>query len=510
MSDSLELCRRVRGYRQAHSAVGCIPNLLVQVPVLGDIGGNQLGKPFADELAAFAGTYAWALGEPVDALSEWVRSSAGFPLVAIGSGGSFTSAAFASFLHTAFAGGLAKPITPLEFTAAPLHLPGVAVLLLTAGGGNPDILACLDRVRRLPPGRLGVLCTRKGSPLAEGITGLDGHHLYEYELPTGKDGFLATNSLIATAVLLTRAWHGAWGAEAQLPPTLTDLVHPDSEAVAFREALRERCRCLWDRDTTVVLHGHSTQAAAIDLESKFTEAALGHLQIADYRNFAHGRHHWLARHGASSAVLAFVTPEDRSLAARTLRLLPEDIPVTAVEIDQPPIPSGIAALVIGMHVAGLAGVARGIDPGRPTVPPFGRRLYHLGGLRTPAPPALDLSELEATAIERKAGVGVTTLAARGGLATWRAAYAGFCRDLREAHFAAAVFDYDGTLCGTGERLTGPGTEIKKWLRGLLDAGILLGVATGRGKSVRKDLRKVIPDRALWGRVLVGYCRVEDI
>jgi hypothetical protein len=48
---------------------------------------------------------------------------------------------------------------------------------------------------------------------------------------------------------------------------------------------------MWERRTTVVLHGPATRVGAIDLESKFTEAALGNLQVADWRNFAHGRHH---------------------------------------------------------------------------------------------------------------------------------------------------------------------------------------------------------------------------
>lgn len=463
-----------------------------------------MGKPFAGELDAFAGTYNWALAEPVGDLAGWLRSSSRLPLVAVGSGGSFTSAAYASFLHTLFTGRLAKIVTPFEFTSSPLHLPDVAVLLLTAGGGNPDILACLDRVQGLPPRLLGGVCTRKGSALGEAIKSLEGHSLHEYELPTGKDGFLATNSLIATAVLLTRAWNAAWDNDASLPASLADLVHPGTEEPTFREALAGRCRHLWDRGTTVVLHGHATQAAAIDLESKFTEAAIGHLQLADYRNFAHGRHHWLARHGDDTGVLAFVTPEDRPLAERTLRLLPGEIPVTTVELDQPAVANGIASIVVGMLISGLAGVARGIDPGRPTVPQFGRRLYHLGGLGPPRLSAPDLTVREAAAIERKAAVGVVTLAARGELDAWRTAYAAFCRSLKEAPFSAAVFDYDGTLCGAGERRSGPGSEVKKLLRSLIDAGILIGIATGRGKSVRKDLRKVLPDRGRWDRVLVGY------
>ena len=73
---------------------------------------------------------------------------------------------------------------------------------------------------------------------------------------------------------------------------------------------------IWTRPTTLVLHGPSTRIGAVDLESKFTEAALGHLQLADYRNFAHGRHNWLAKRGETSSVL-FLHHQRGSRARRT-------------------------------------------------------------------------------------------------------------------------------------------------------------------------------------------------
>ena len=88
-----------------------------------------------------------------------------------------------------------------------------------------------------------------------------------------------------------------------LPHHLEDLIHPGQSSEEFQSGLARTCRQLWDRATIVVLHGHVTQAAAIDLESKLTEAALGQVQLADYRNFAHGRHHWFAKHGESSAII---------------------------------------------------------------------------------------------------------------------------------------------------------------------------------------------------------------
>jgi hypothetical protein len=120
-------------------------------------------------------------------------------------------------------------------------------------------------------------------------------------------------------------------------------------------AWKREAERLWSRQTLVVLHGPATNAAAVDLESKFTEAALGNLQIADYRNFAHGRHHWLAKHGNVSGVLAFSSESDRLLATKTLSLLPKDIPVVRIDFEGNFLQVSLASLLTALHVAGWAG-----------------------------------------------------------------------------------------------------------------------------------------------------------
>src|SRR5262249_52806365 len=142
-------------------------------------------------------------------------------------------------------------------------------------------------------------------------------------------------------------------------------------------------RSFWTRQTILVLYGPTTHAAAVDLESKFSEAALGAVQLADFRNFAHGRHHWLAKRGEESGVLALVPEDDRELAGSLLALPPKRVPTLEVHVPGRGIHACLAALARVLMLAGQAGEARGIDPGDPGVPAFGRRIYHLrafGGL----------------------------------------------------------------------------------------------------------------------------------
>jgi len=111
-----------------------------------------------------------------------------------------------------------------------------------------------------------------------------------------------------------------------------------------------------------VLHGTSTRIGAVDLESKFTEAALGNLQVADFRNFAHGRHHWLAKRADVTGLLVFVGPEDTDLAKRTLAQIPPEIPRAVLTFDLPEVTLPIISLICALRITGWAGQARNIDP----------------------------------------------------------------------------------------------------------------------------------------------------
>ena len=267
---------------------------------------------------------------------------------------------------------------------------------------------------------------------------------------------------------------------------------------------------LWTRPTTLVLYGPSTRIGAVDLESKFTEAALGHLQLADYRNFAHGRHHWLAKRSETSAVLAFITDADCALAERTLNLIPADVPQARIAFDGGPSAVALASLLAALRFTGWAGISRGIDPGRPGVPEFGRKLYRLPLPRPRRVAGLPrLTPREAAAITRKAGVDPSHLSASGELGRWREALATFRNRLRDARFAGIVLDYDGTVVDTRHRFESAEPMMAAELARLAEAGAHVAVATGRGKSVRRDLQSRLP-RALWPLVLVGYYNGAEV
>ena len=467
-----------------------------------------MGKPYAEELSRLDETYAWALEAPLDVLVAAVGAASAHPLITVGSGGSYTSAQFTAAVHREFTSGTAAAMTPLEAVSTPQTLRGSALMMLTAGGKNPDVIGAFRRLVEREPRRFVVLCASTGSPLAG--TAAEHPHIdfIDFRPPSGKDGFLATNSLIASAVLVLRAYAGATGADYRLPRSLKALLGGRS----FRnsvEGVAGDARSFWQRETILVLYGPSTHAAAVDLESRFSEAALGSVQLADFRNFAHGRHHWLAKRTESSSVLALVTAEDRELAEALLGLLPKRVPTTKVELPGRGAHACLAGLVRVMLLAGQAGEARGIDPGDPGVPVFGRRIYHLKAFGARRATRHGLPAREVAAIERKSGLTVPTLEARGQLERWRDAYREFITRLSAAAFAGVVFDYDGTLCEERHRFDPLPDDVAAELERLLRMGAIVGIATGRGKSVKAELRAAI-DRRHWRRVVVGYYNGGDV
>lgn len=468
-----------------------------------------MGKPYAAELALLTETYSWSMATPTDDLATAICAASALPMLATGSGGSLTAAHFAAELHQKRMGMVSKATTPLEMISSPPTGKGQAVLIISAGGRNSDVIAAFKSVVGLEPKRLIVICSRAKSPLSQ----LAKEHRYvdliDLSIPAGKDGFLATNSLLAFAVVMARGWAAASAVENPLPPDFDALICPHGSMEDFVADLAGRCAPLWRQQTLSVLYGPSTRSAAVDLESKFTEAALGSVQIADYRNFAHGRHHWLAKHGQSTGVLAFVADDDRVAAKRTLSLIPADIPVVPIEISSSRETAALTSLVTTLYVVGLAGQAKGIDPGRPGVPSFGSKIYHLPAFKSPPRETRGVSAAEVVAIERKAGAVIDHLANSGELQYWKKAYRSFLGKLRKSSFGGIVLDYDGTLCDGRDRFTGIGPDVGAEFTRLLRSRIVVGIATGRGRSVRDDFRRCIPE-SLWDRFLVGYYNGADI
>jgi fructoselysine-6-P-deglycase FrlB-like protein len=219
---------------------------------------HAVGKPFRSELEVLPDTYKWALEFPIEPLAASLQRSR-LPLLAVGSGGSFTAAQLAAALHSRQYGLPAIPSTPLESSGGDLDLRETGVLLITAGGKNPDILGAFNQMVRREPRRLTVLCATTESKLSAAVRRYSTVELCEFDLPTGRDGFLATNSLLASGVLLARAYGAVGRQDLVLPEDFESLCGSACGAIDFSQVLSRPTLLVLYRRNRVKVHRSRTR-----------------------------------------------------------------------------------------------------------------------------------------------------------------------------------------------------------------------------------------------------------
>lgn len=440
---------------------------------------------YTAELSALSRTYNWCLRADIQTLAQQIDACASRGLVAVGSGGSFSAAYFAADLHQTYTNHLSRALTPLHAVAVAPSLGATNVLLLSARGKNADIVGAARVLAEAEPRHLLAITMREESPLANMLAEYDYTHHVSFAPPEQRDGFLATNSLLAFLLLVYRSYCANFSGSDDMPQSYEEL---QSELQVEGSPLSLKGR------TVLTLYGADTAAGAYDFESKMSEAALGSVLLSDYRNFAHGRHFWLARRPESSAVVAFYSDADAELAATTLAMLPAAVPVVRVGTGTSGPLANIRSVIAAMSVVGDLAELSGVNLSRPGVPDFGRRIFHASAFKRTARSRSDV------AVHRK----LITDAPRARLSAneWHQHYSQFVDTAQTVSIAAVVADYDGTLCSTAERYTGV-AELADKMEALLAAGLAFGIATGRGDSVACDLRKRFSKR-LWPRVIVGH------
>ena len=446
-----------------------------------------MGRAYADELKRLQQTVSFACDADVKPLVALLAELVSRNLIFIGSGGSLTAATFAAALHERHTGQLAKALTPLEASSRPATT-NTAAVLISARGSNPDIMRAYQSLRFKEP--IAAICATENNALLRQISESGIGIGYGFKVPGGKDGFLATNSLLATLILLARSYDALFG----LP--VTDLRGLGERPPRFPNGLDSNGDLyrLAKADTIIALSSGWGWPAVVDLESKCSESGLSSILSSDFRNFAHGRHNWLRTRSQTTAIISLEDESNTNLAGSILKLLPDDVPRVRLLSDREGPYAAIELVSHVLHLVGHFGVVSEVDPGRPPVTMFGRKMYRNG---FEAPPGKTVHE---TWISRKAeAIGLLPHENDEFLVE---ALEHFLHRLENTPIKAVVADYDGTLCAPHERYTGIGAGITGLLHTLLSEGLIVGIATGRGGSAHEDLRNAIPP-SYWDKVLLG-------
>lgn len=276
-----------------------------------------VGKAYSSELLAIPKTLHWAQSQEIRRLKVSVQHCHDRSVLAVGSGGSSTAAAFVASLHERKFGRLSRAVTPLEVCTGP-QFENVAAIFLSAEGRNKDILAAAEATVGVDSGSICLTLTPE-NPLLEYCESFGAATPIGFEMPWEKDGYLATNSLIAMMTLFARAYTEA--------DESFDTSMIDEQWLVQRRAELANCEAL-ARATAganvIVLYGGSGKVAAIDLESKISEAALGNCQPIDYRQFSHGRHLQLAAQ-EPPFIIALGSEKDQALMEASIDQFPKSV-----------------------------------------------------------------------------------------------------------------------------------------------------------------------------------------
>jgi len=449
---------------------------------------------YSKELERLPQVYAAAFAADVTALTRAVESWLDKPMVMVGSGGSYSTASFAAWLHESMAKRLSRAASPIEVVDS--NLVGHGLVCFSASGRNRDIGAAFKAAATSEVSPLSALVMADDTPLHALQRKYDYSGVVSVTNPLFKDGFLAVASLIASSVLLIRAYQSACGSDLEVPHSLGELLGQTLQTDDLG-SIADAAEKLTGGNYTSVLFSNALKPTAVDLESRFVEASLGALHSADLRNFGHGRHFWFANRSEETGVLALINGEDRKLADRTLGLLPTD-QLLRFDFDGPAALAAIAGLIVGLYVSAGAGRSANVDPGKPGVPEFGRKLYRLGpGASKHSPKTLNMR----AAIRRKTHL----IPATGGSdsSKWNSAYERALAKVSEAAIKALVFDYDGTLCDEQHRFKAMPASTATALERLVGDGANVAIATGRGPSAGQAIRGSI-DRSFWPSIQIGY------
>ncbi len=446
-----------------------------------------MGKAFKDEVSCIPQTLRWLKEQPISQLESTIRSCADRSLIAVGSGGSFTVAAYLAGLHERKYGKLSRAATPLELIAG--FAPGdVAAVFLSAEGRNNDILAAAQALAGADRGNIALTLT-PDNPLLRLCKSTGVATPIGYDIPWQKDGYLATNSLISMMGLFARAYDDRSFDTSFLDESWLEQRRNECRASAALEKVARGA-------AVIVLFGGAGKIAAIDLESKFSEAALGSCQPVDYRQFAHGRHLQLAG-DVLPVVIAFGDDDDAPLIDASLNLFPDGVQVQRISLTSGFAAGELEGVICAMLIVEAVSSLRRMDVGQPFVPSFGRALYGTDIREL----ASNYSRKQVSLLSRKAPHVAPTSAHS---AVWIDAGFEFVSRLEVARFRGVVCDFDGTCCYTARRVDGLDASLLDELTRLIDGGVRIAFATGRGDSLQDDLRKKLPHQ-YWPHILIGYC-----
>ena len=294
-------------------------------------------KPLMSELLKDTRKYLeQAQQADVEPLREFLFTNPERPLVAMGHGGSHSSASYAALLYGA-SSGLGRVMTPyLANSLSDETLRNSKLLLISKSLMNQDAVYIADRMANVNSEHSCFFTmTPKENDNMRRVKKINPNSLVNrpFDLP---HGFISVNGTFAYFSLLYKAFTGDSNFAGKL--ALSDKLDDNFTYRTIDGTIAPPDLSQISQFT--VLYGSYGEPVAHKMESNMTEAGLASCVITDYRDECHGRFMALsnfiksAKHPQTDcALVVLVTPREESLCRAVLERMPGHLPVVIIRTD---------------------------------------------------------------------------------------------------------------------------------------------------------------------------------
>ena len=282
----------------------------------------------------------WVDKQDVSGLQTFLLCNPTTPLVCSASGGSTSSAIYASMLYSANK-GIGRAISPLMFASLSYQtLNGVKVLILSQSGNGCDVeYVAMKSIRHTP--RMTACLTRYNSNKKNNTVDIIrkwSNHWFMYNWKDYDDSFISTLSPFAMFGLLYKAY-----TNNSIFDNLNIDLRPEYCFKYETKIHTSEVKPFDEIRNYMVLYSGWSEPIAYDFESKMVESGYASVQLCDYRNFTHGRFIFLSNHIEETVLVLLITPREKQFIEDLIyngisnmggrELFPQNIQIVTIETE---------------------------------------------------------------------------------------------------------------------------------------------------------------------------------
>ncbi|SEN02259.1 hypothetical protein SAMN04487902_10619 [Prevotella sp. ne3005] len=253
----------------------------------------------------------WAERQNIERLRRFLIENSNIPLYCFSSGGASSALEYAALLYESNR-SMAKAITPLMMASISDEALKASKILITTGDGNGwDEKYTAKRAAEVNP---------KGTAAIVRDCGADNYVINTLKKVTtnwfiynwielGGKPFIATIETMCKFGLFYRAFTNEDEIVSKLDFNLTP-----NDCFTYKARVEGTVPKLSEIKNYIVLYSGWSKPVATDFECKMIEGGFASVQLADYRNFCHGRFIFISKHLSDSAFVLFLTPREKQFA----------------------------------------------------------------------------------------------------------------------------------------------------------------------------------------------------